>query len=260
MRKLVFVIVFLGGICTVSQGQEQHLLFDQALLRDTIKLIGMYPQYDKYKTYERYNFFIKDKKVIDSLVRTVKYGARTQNVMEQNDFSIIVTKNNKIIDRWSISPKFKNINTDGESNAFDINILADLAARFPLKYEYSKKVFASENQYNQFEASMLQKNNMLFIYKPDFRYEGSFELEFDSSQFPNADEAIKYIDKKLKGVIQKSKYSAVYILTDYNLLNQNQITITVSGPKRIFESFNDKKAKKKLWTPAEFDAMIFEKM
>lgn len=83
--------------------------------------------YDENRTYQKYNFFITDKKVIDSLIRTVKYGSRTRNIMEHDNFSLIVTKNNRIVDRWSISPKFSNINTDGSPNFFDIDILASLS-------------------------------------------------------------------------------------------------------------------------------------
>ena len=254
------LLFFLMYIPVVSSAQGQ-LLFDQALTKDTIKLIGMYPQYDETRMYERYNFFIEDKSVIDSLIKTIRYGTQTSNIMEQNDFSIIVTKENKIIDRWSVSPKFKNVNTDDGLRAFDIDILAALSARFPMRYNYYKKAFSNPEQYKLFEDSMLLRDNILFIYKPDFRYEGSFDVEFPkNNEFPNAHKAIAYINKKLEKSIDKSKFAAVLELTDYNLNNQNQMTITINAPKWIFDAFNDAKAYKKSWTPAETDAMIFEKL
>ncbi|MBO9618409.1 MAG: hypothetical protein J7539_05170 [Niabella sp.] len=254
---LLLCLMIAGGI---SSAQEQ-LLFDQRLTKETIKLIGMYPQYDENRTYEKYNFFITDKKVIDSLIKTVKYGARTEKILEQNDFSIIVTKNNKVIDRWSISPRFSNINTDGSPNVFDISILEKLARRFPMRYNYYRKIFSSPEQYKRFEDSMLLRDNILFIYEPDFKYEGSFEVEFPkNAEFPNAGPAIEYINKKLGKQIDKSKFSAAFPLTEYNLRNQNQITLIVNAPEWVFKGFKDDKVLKKTWTPAKFDAMIFEKL
>lgn len=260
MPRLACVLFFLLGVRMISFCQGQ-LLFDQEFINDTIKLIGMDAHYDENRTYQKYNFFITDKKVIDSLIRTVKYGSRTRNIMEHDNFSLIVTKNNRIVDRWSISPKFSNINTDGSPNFFDIDILASLSERFPMKYKYYNKVFFSTEQYGHFEDSMLLKKNTLFIYRPDFRYEGSFEVEFPKNKdFPDARKAIEYINKILEKKTDKSKFSAVYALTGYNLNNQNQITITISSPKWIFDEFNDGKAQKKSWTSAENDAIIFEKL
>ncbi|ANH81660.1 hypothetical protein A8C56_12315 [Niabella ginsenosidivorans] len=252
--------MLLLGVRLISFCQG-HLLFDQQFLNDTVKLIGMDSPYDENRTYQKYNFFITDKTVIDSLIKTVRYGERVRNIMENDNFSLIVTKNNKIVDRWSISPKFNNINTDGSPNVFDIGILDALSSCFPMKYNYYKKVFSSAEQYKSFEDSMLLKDRTLFIYKPDFRYEGSFDVEFPKNkEFPDARKAIEYINKILEKRLDKAKFSAVYVLTEYNLNNQNQITITISSPKWVFNEFNDKAVQKKSWTSAENDAMIFERL
>lgn len=260
MPRLFCILLLLLGVRLISFCQG-HLLFDQQFLNDTVKLIGMDSPYDENRTYQKYSFFITDKTVIDSLIKTVRYGERARNIMENDNFSLIVTKNNKIVDRWSISPKFNNINTDGSPNIFDIGILDALSSRFPMKYNYYKKVFSSAEQYKSFENSVLLKDNTLFIYKPDFRYEGSFDVEFPKNkEFPDARKAIEYIDKILEKKIDKSKFSAVYVLTEYNLNNQNQITIKISSPRWVFNEFNDKTVQKKSWTSAENDAMIFERL
>jgi len=54
--------------------------------------------YDENQTYQKYNFFFTDKTVIDSLIKTVRYGEPARNIMENDNFSLIVTKNNKIVD------------------------------------------------------------------------------------------------------------------------------------------------------------------
>ncbi len=64
--KFTFVIL-LFIFCQVF---SQTKLFESVKNEnsDSLKILGMYYNWDENKIYERYNFYITDKKTIDSLV------------------------------------------------------------------------------------------------------------------------------------------------------------------------------------------------
>ena len=43
---------------------SQKILFDTLTVDSTTKIIGRYPQYDKNRTFEKYNFIIEDSATI----------------------------------------------------------------------------------------------------------------------------------------------------------------------------------------------------
>ncbi|WP_126653548.1 hypothetical protein [Chryseobacterium aureum] len=257
--KLTFLICF----SFLSQVLSQSNLFEEIKYKnsDSLKIIGMYYNWDKNKTYEKYNFYIIDKKVIDSLIANTKYNESTQNIFEQNNFSIIVTKKNEIIDRWSVNPKFENINIKGKSHKFDISTLSQLAKRFSFKYKWYKQEFPDKESFNLFYANKIKDSKTLFIYKPNFIYEGSFELQFPKNETFLHPKAIdEYLRPKIKEILGNKEFGISYILTEFNMNNRDQYTMTISGPKELFKKLNDKKAKKGNWTNTKLEAEIFEKL
>jgi bisphosphoglycerate-independent phosphoglycerate mutase (AlkP superfamily) len=54
MRTILFLLI------VSNQVFSQKKLFDTLKIDATTKIIGRYPQYDRDKTYEKYNFIIED--------------------------------------------------------------------------------------------------------------------------------------------------------------------------------------------------------
>lgn len=226
---------------------------------DSLKIIGMYYNWDANKTYENFNFYISDKKIIDSLIKNVEYGEQSQNISEHNNFSIIVTKGNKILDRWSLSPKYQNIYIKGQAHRFDISLLSKLANQYYFKYKWYKKEFLSKSEFDIYYNSKLRNVKTLFIYEPNFSYEGSFELEFPKNETFIHPKAIdEYLRPKIKKILKNEDFSISYALTEYNLKNRNQYTMTISGPQMLYNKLKEKKAKKSEWKPTKLEAQIFE--
>lgn len=257
--KLIFVI----SLFIFSQLFSQTKLFESIKNEniDSLKIIGMYYNWDKNKTYEKYNFYITDKEIIDSLINNTYYYEPTKNIIEQNNFSIIVTKNNQILDRWSVNPKFENISIKGQCHKFDILTLDKLAKKYPFKYNWYKQEFKNKEEFEKFYDKKIIDKNTLFIYKPNFVYEGSFEIQFPKDEtFQNPKAIDEYLRPKIEKISKDEKFSISYALTEFNMKNRDQYTMTISGSKNIFSKLKEKKGTKGSWTPTKLEAQIFEKI
>ncbi|MBW7675879.1 hypothetical protein [Chryseobacterium chendengshani] len=258
-----FKLTFAIFLFVFSQIFSQTKLFESIKNEnpDSLKIIGMYYNWDENKIYEKYNFYITDKKTIDSLISNIYYHESTKNIFEHNNFSIIVTKNNQILDRWSVSPKFENINIKGQSHKFDISILGKLAKKFPFKYNWYKQEFKNREDFEKFYSSKINEKSTLFIYKPNFIYDGSFEIQFSKNETFIHPKAIdEYLRPKLEKIAKDEKFSISYILTEFNMKNRDQYTMTVSGSKNLFNKLKEKQGIKGNWTPTKLEAQIFEKI
>lgn len=246
--KLTFAIL----LFVFSQIFSQTKLFESIKNEntDSLKIIGMYYNWDENKTYEKYNFYITDKKTIDSLISNTYYNEPTKNISEQNNFSIIVTKNNQILDRWSVNPKFENINIKGQCNKFDISTLGKLAKKFPFKYNWYKQEFKNKEEFEKFYSNKINDKNTLFIYKPNFVYEGSFEIQFPKNEIFIHPKAIdEYLRPKIEKISKDEKFGISYILTEFNMKNRDQYTMTISGSKNLFTKLKEKQGKKGIGLP-----------
>ena len=68
----------------------QKNIFDTLTIDSTTKIIGRYPQYDKLKTYEKYNFIIEDSLKIAQFAKTINLGEEVANSMENQNFRIYI--------------------------------------------------------------------------------------------------------------------------------------------------------------------------
>ncbi|MCF2218858.1 hypothetical protein H9Q08_06050 [Chryseobacterium sp. PS-8] len=258
MKKIILLVIL--AINQNIYSQNKLLKSDKLTTTDSVKIIGMYPKWDKNKTYEKYNFLITDKKVVDSLIESVEYGDNTKNEWEQNTFSIILTKGNKEVRRVSISPALHHAHTNGESYKFDVSILEKLAQKYPLRYKWYEKEFKDEQQFNQFNSEILKQEKTLYVSKPTFIYEGSFELQFPKNEkFLHPKAIDDYLRPQIEKIVNGKKFSISYIANEFNLKNKDQYTMTINGPYTLFKDLKDKNSKKGEWIPEKFIAVIYEK-
>lgn len=257
MKNLLIIIM----LTTTNYVFSQKILFDTLTVDSTTKIIGRYPQYDKSRTYEKYNFIIEDSATILQFIKTIKLGREVPNSGEEPNFRLTVVKNYDEIGTWSISPNLKTVMThDGHTYKFDVNQITDLNKLYPFKYYYDTAVFTSSEDYKIYLEKQKNNPDFLFDYAPQFKYEGRFEIEFQKSdKFSSPKAVCDFLVPFIEKIVDKENYTLRYILNDKNLKNLNQYTMTISGPKKLYDELKIEDYKNINWEPIVEDGWFFYK-
>lgn len=239
----------------------QKNLFDTLTVEPGTKIIGRYPQYDKSKTYEKYNFIIEDSAKIVEFIKKLRVGKEVENSTEDPSFQLTIVKKYEEIGSWTINPTLGSAMThDGHTYEFDLSQIADLNAQYPFKYYHDIKIFKSRDEYEKYLTKQKTNPKFLFDYGPQFKYEGSFEIEFPkNSQFPHPKAISDFLTPYIEKVVSKDDYSLAYELNAKNMNNQGQYTMTIEGPKKLFEQLKLDNFKNENWQPTVEDAYFFYK-
>ena len=257
MRK--FIITILTLFFTSAYSQES-LILENIELNQNMRIIGMYPHYDKEKTFEKYNFLIEDLKILDSVSKILTKGKEVKNQFTKNEFSIRLFEGNNKLKTWSFNPKYSYIRIDGKSYEFNANQILSLAKSYQLKYSFNKINFNSKNKFEKEYEKLKLNKNLLFVYKPNFKYAGKFEVKFlKSRKFKHPKAITKYLKKYINRSRKENEYRIYYVLTEYNNKNRNQYTMTVESDLDLFENFKIKKGEKEKWKSNEYTSTIFMK-
>lgn len=256
--KLSFVAFF--SILTMHLFAQKNL-FDTLQIDRSTKIVGRYPQYDKSKTYEKYNFIIEDSVKIVEFIKKLSLGKEVVNYVVDPSFELTVVKNNKEIGSWTINPTLGSAMThDGQSYEFDLNQIKKLNALYPFKYYCDIKVYKSRGEYETYLAEQKKNPKFLFDYSPQFKYEGSFDIEFPNNTTFSSPKAISDLLKPcIEKIVNKGEYSLSYILDTKNMNNRNQYTMTIQGPKKLFEQLKYENFKNEHWLPTVEEAYFFYK-
>ena len=256
MKKFLIVLI----IIISNNAFSQKNIFDTLVIDSTTKIIGRYPQYDKTKTYEKYNFIIEDSLDIATFIKEIELGEEVPNSIEDPSFRISIIKNNKENGGWTINPTLKSAMThDGHTYKFDMTQITDLNKKYPFKYYFEKIVFKSLDECQKYLTEQKNNPNFLFDYKPQFKYEGNFEIEFEKTKKFSSPKAISeflysYIDK----IVDRDEYRVSYILNEKNIKNNGKsYTMTITGPKKVYENLKIKKHKNENWQPTIEDGWFF---
>jgi hypothetical protein len=254
--KLILATSFL--FLTIKMFSQKNL-FDTLKVDANTKIIGRYPQYDKSKTYEKYNFIIEDSGRIVEFIKSLKLGKEVENSSEDPSFQLSIVKNYDEIGSWTINPTLRSAMThDGHTYEFDLNQITKLNREYPFNYYHEIKVFRNRIEYEKYLAKQKQKENFLFDYSPLFKYEGSFEIEFPkNSKFPHPRAISEFLEPYIEKIANKGDYSIFYELNSKNMNNQDQYTMTIQGPKKIFEQLKLDNLKSENWKPTVENAYFF---
>tara|TARA_R110000850_G_scaffold269549_1_gene401863 strand:- start:70608 stop:70913 length:306 start_codon:yes stop_codon:yes gene_type:complete len=88
----------------------------------------------------------------------------------------------------------------------------------------------------------------LFDYSPQFKYEGSFEIEFKkSSKFSSPKAISEFLTPYIEKIIEKNEYRLIYAVNEKNKKNRDQYTMTIQGPKKLFKELKVKKLTNENW-------------
>jgi hypothetical protein len=251
---IIFSLIFFNSF------SQESLVFENLELNENMRLIGMFPHYDDEKTFENYNFIIEDIKELDSITKLIRKGKEVKNQSTRNEFHIRLFDGDKKIRTWSFNPKYKYIRTDGKSYEFDASQILDLTEKFGFKYNFDKKLYQNKEQFDKDYENIKSDPKLLFIYEPDFKFTGTFEVKYiKSEKFKHPKAISEYLRKKIEKIKQEHEYRVYYVANDYNRNNKNQYTMTVESDFELFEWFHDKSGEKKEWIPNEHSATIFVK-
>ena len=255
MKKTLLLIYIFSTSLTFSQ----KILFDTLKVDSNTKIIGRYPQYDKKRTYEKFNFVIEDSISIENFKRNISLGDEVKNSIENPCFKLTIVKNYDEIGSWTINPTQKSAMThDGHTYKFDISQIAMLNATNPFDYVYEIKEFISKSEYQEYLTAQKKNTTFLFDYGPQFKYEGSFEIEFKKSEeFSSPKKISEYLEPFIEKIANKNEFSISYELNEKNMGDRNQLTMKIQGSKKIFEKLKLKKLKNLNWQPTIEDAYFF---
>ncbi|MGL2967243.1 hypothetical protein [Flavobacterium sp. XGLA_31] len=257
MKKITFFILILFSV----QIFAQKTLFDTLKVNSKTKIIGRYPQYDKKKSYEKFNFIIEDSASIENFRKSISLGSEVKNSLENPCFKLTVIKDYDEIGTWTINPNLKSAMThDGHTYQFDISQISQLNSTNPFEYIFEIKVFKSKTEYQKYLVEQKRNPKFLFDYGPQFKYEGSFEIEFKKTEeFSSPKKISEYLDPLIEKIVAKDDYSISYTLDEKNISNRDQFTIKIQGPKKLFEDLKLKKLRKENWQPTIEEAYFFYK-
>lgn len=255
MKTILFA--FFLTISFSVTAQEKYIL-DTSKVDGTTKLIGRYPQYDKQKTYKEFNFIITDPATIKAVIMKMPLGKEGENVIEDPEFRINIVQNFDEIKTWTVNPNLKSVMSNGHTYAFDVSILKELAKRYPFDYKFDKVPFKRKSAYEQYLEKQKANSSFLFDYAPEFKYEGSFEIQFPrNSKFSSPKAISEYLTPFVEKIALKNEYRITYILNDKNRNDQTQFTMTITGSKKLFDELQLDNLSKENWKETEEEGWFF---
>jgi hypothetical protein len=250
---LILTLVISLNLCA-----QDNLMFDTSKIDVTTKLIGRYPQYDKQKTYKYLNFIIDDPTTIKQVIMTLTLGKEGKNTIQDPEFRITLVQNFDEVKSWIVNPNLNSAMYGGHTYAFDISKIKELATKYPFDYKFDKMPFNSKDDYEKYLSKQKENTAFLFDYAPQFKYEGSFEVQFlRNKKFSSPKVISDYLTPLIEKIVSKDDYRVSYILNEKNMKDQTQFTMTITGSKKLYETLQLKNLKKEEWKPTNEEGWFF---
>ncbi|WP_147243462.1 hypothetical protein [Chitinophaga flava] len=256
--KPAFLITTL--VLSLTLSAQERPMFDSLKVDNNTKLIGYYPPYDKAKTSKHLNFYIDNPAEIKTVMTELTTGAEVQNSMENPPFFVSIIQNYSLVKSWIVNPTLKSALYDGHTYKFDIEKVKKLSKKYPFDYKMEKVTFSNKEEYKQYLAKQKSDTTFLFAYSPQFRYEGSFEIQFPNTGAFSSPKAIsEYLTPLIEKIVQENEYRLGYILDQKNMHDQNQFTMTITGSKKLFDNLKVDNLKSENWKPTVEEGSFFYK-
>ncbi|WP_293309104.1 hypothetical protein [Pedobacter sp. UBA5917] len=255
MKKLIVILLLIQANFIYAQKN----LFKTLKVDKTTKIIGRHQLNDT--TYKKYNFIIEDSAQIAVFIKHIKLGDEIVNSLGNPNFSLSIIQNQREIGSWTITPYLKRVMVhDGHTYQFEMNQIAELNKFYPFDYKVEDIVFKQKTDYEKYLAEQQKKPDFLFHYAPSFKYEGSFEIEFKkSSKFPHPKAIMEFLDPYLLKILSKNEFAVLYKAGGKNMEDPDQYTITVMGPKKLYDELKIDNLKNENWQPTEEQAHFYYK-
>lgn len=244
---------------TFSLAQVTSMINDKNSDAST-KVYGMSFLTDATKANEKYNFILENETAIKFAKPLLEYGFQASSAQaEESGFMVYVVKDKKIVDQWLVNPSFYNVFHDGVPYSFNPDNLAVIADKYPLIYKEEKRVYKNEKDYKKQRDALFRDPYNLIITEPDFVYEGYFEIQFPKNeQFQNSQAIDAYL-RPLIEKISKKKFEINYALSEKNILDRNQFTMTILSEENVYKKLKLDNLEKGAWQLLPYEAYIYRK-
>jgi len=255
MNKYFLIATLVSSLNLTAQ---DNLLFDTSKIDINTKLIGRYPQYDKQKAYMFLNFIIDDQATIKHVITTLTLGKEGENTIEEPGFRIDLIQNFDEVKSWTVNPTLNSAMYNGHTYEFNIDKIKELATKYPFDYKFDKIPFKDKEEYVRYLSKQKENKDFLFNYAPQFKYEGSFEVEFPHNRKFSSPKAISdYLKPLIEDFVSKGDYLVTYFLTEKNKNDQTQFTMKIFGSKKLYDTLQLDKLKKEEWKPGVEEGWFF---
>jgi hypothetical protein len=244
-------ILFIFLLVTISACGQKNSIFKDYKFDSTYTLLSLSPMKETGLQYPDLCFIIKDASELNKLKSSWTLSKKTERIFDMSPVSLYLIKDKVLEKVWTISPVYQNVLNDGDYYEFDIQGLKKLANKFPLSYVQNIDTLLSKNDYLTFAEKCKQNSKFLFLLEPGFEYEGQFTLEVKKDNKLNSPKAaIEMLEKKYNKLVPKDSYHIIYVLTDKNLNDQSQMTLTVESSKVLYDKIVNNEYNKSSWIPS----------
>jgi len=253
MKKILFTAVFLTSVISFSQ----QTIIENVKFDDNTILVGMASDYNTDKTYDQLNFILDEPHELKDVQLNLEHGYELNTKLtDENHFMIYAIKDRKIVNQWLVNPKLYNVFYNGVAYSFDADKLKEIAEKYPLKVLINRQSFKNEKEYKKIKKELDKDQSILLVYEPSFMYEGSYELSLKKDdKITNVEQAEAYV-KDLVAPLTKKEVLVSYILNEKNLMDRSQITLSVAGPKIVYDKLKTDLGEKGEWIPEVYEAII----
>lgn len=245
MKTILFLLVSTTWIWASAQ---ENFIFDTSKIDAKTKLIGRYPSYDKQKTHKKFNFIIEDPEIIKRVIMTLPLGEEEPNIFTTQNFWITIVQDFREVKTWMVNPSLNNVLADGRTFAFEVNKLKKLSKAYPFDYRFEIIPFSNEVEFKSHLEKQKVDTSFLFYYRPAFKYEGSFEIEFPNNDTFSSPLAIsEYLKPMIEKIVTENEYSINYVLDDKNKNDQFHYTMIINGSKKLYDQLKLENLNKENW-------------
>lgn len=255
--KKIFLFLFIVPFSTFGQSNQyfEEIDFDSSYL---VIGTGPYPQTGVDK-YERFEFIIRSKEDFDKIKKLWVFNKRVQAIIQRNLFFIEVIKDKQPIAGGAISPANSNIRFKEGWYYFDTLLLENLGRNNHLKYFVEKRSFADSLTFEKYYDSVKSMNALLYLVKPNYEYEGSFNIVIKKSRkIENAGDAISFLKSEFEKTSPGCKTQIVMFVDEFNRVNnKTAVRLNVSAKKVLYNKLKIDAYEIDEWVPASFNSTIF---
>jgi len=223
------------------------------------KIVGLPTPFES--PYKKLAFVLDQLPDMEALKNSIVLEKYASKYFELSHYTIYIIKSGMIVDQLVVNPSNDNMAISGQFYQFDASILRDVAKKHPLMFKVKEPSFNSRREYESYLEAMQDDKNYLFIFRPNTRYEGSFEVvvpKFDSVQNPMKASELLYKD------FAAQKIGPVYItyrLNEENKKRTGQMVMHVDADRKVYDLYKpDPALTRRKYIPYEIRAtVIFRK-
>jgi len=261
MKKIIIVLLTCMAVIK-GYAQPPNLLFGKFKFDSSYQLVGLCPYEDDTKEYKNLTFLIKDTTLLKKAFSTTVYGERILKPLhEENSLEIYVVTNKKIVENYSVSPKYNDVFfyvNDTTPATFEFNP-ADLITTsnvHPLNYIAKLIAFKTKEELNNFLKINLRKENFLCYDDITEQGEGKFYIVIKSGvDIKNASQGMDLIKSALRKITpNENDYLIGY---EPNLSDLTVLKYFVSTSKNVYDKFNLVKYPKGNWIQHKIEIFAY---